>query len=96
MLDIELFRKHPDIIKKSQKKRGLSEEVVDEVIKLDEKWREHLQKAEKLKHTRNEISEKINSLKKSGKSIQNEVKKIQVLVYELKKVDNLANNTKLV
>jgi len=96
MLDIELFRKHPDVIKKSQKKRNLSTEVVDEVTRLDEKWREYLQKAEKLKHERNTVSEKINQLKKSGKPIQSEVKKIQGLVDELKKVDETANNTKLV
>ena len=60
MLDIEIFRKHPDIVKKSQKKRFLSEEVVDEVVRLDEKWREQLQNAEKLKHERNMASEKIN------------------------------------
>lgn len=96
MLDIELFRKHPDVIKKSQKKRNLSTEVVDEVVRLDEKWREYLQKAEKLKHERNTVSEKINSLKKAGKPIQNEVKKIQGLVNDLKKIDETANNTKLV
>jgi len=96
MLDIEIFRKHPDIVKKSQKKRFLSEEVVDEVVRLDEKWREQLQNAEKLKHERNMASEKINQLKKSGKPIQNEVRKIQGFVAELKKVDETASNTKLV
>ncbi|MFH0868970.1 MAG: serine--tRNA ligase [archaeon] len=96
MLDIGLFRKHPDIVKKSQKKRNLSTETVDEVVRLDEKWREYLQKAEKLKHERNVVSEKINQLKKSGKPIQPEVKKIQGLVGELKKTDETANNTKLV
>jgi len=96
MLDIELFRKNPQIVKKSQKKRHLSEESVDEVTRLDEKWREYLQKAEKLKHERNIVSEKINSLKKSGKPIQAEVKRIQSLIDELKKTDEIANNTKLV
>ena len=80
MLDIELFRKNPDIIKASQQKRGLSTEIVEEVTRLDEKWREYLQEAEKLKHERNIVSENINKLKKAGKPAETEIKKTKQLV----------------
>lgn len=95
MLDIELFRTNLDVIKESQKKRGLPKELVDEVIKLDEEWRDHLQKAEKLKHQRNKVSEDINKLKKAGKPIAGEVKKTQKLVEELRKIDERANIAKM-
>ena len=75
MLDIELFRKNPEVIVASQKKRGQPVELVEEVTRLDEKWREYLQQAEKLKHERNIVSENINKLKKSGKSADAEIKK---------------------
>ncbi len=95
MLDIELFRKNPEVIKESQQKRGQPTELVDEVTRLDEKWREHLQLAEKLKHERNVVSEKINQLKKAGKPAATEIKKTKDLIDELKKVDEQASITKL-
>jgi len=95
MLDIELFRKSPDVVKASQQKRGLSTEIVDEVTRLDEKWREYLQEAEKLKHERNIVSENINKLKKAGKPADAEIKKTKQFVDELKKVDEQANTTKM-
>src|SRR4051794_37476596 len=39
MLDILLFREHPEVVRESQKKRFASVELVDEIIALDEKWR---------------------------------------------------------
>ena len=95
MLDIELFRKNPEIIKVSQKKRGLSTETVDEVVRLDENWREYLQQAEKLKHERNIVSENINKLKKAGKKADAEIKKTKELVETLKKIDEQASTTKM-
>ncbi|HIH13770.1 MAG TPA: serine--tRNA ligase [Nanoarchaeota archaeon] len=95
MLDIELFRKNAEVIKFSQKHRGLPEELVDEVCRLDEKWREYLQEAEKLKHERNIVSEKINQLKKSGKKADAEIKRTKELVETLKKVDEEANTAKM-
>ena len=95
MLDIELFRKSPEVIKESQQKRGQPTELVDEVTRLDEKWREYLQEAEKLKHERNIVSEKINQLKKAGKPAAAEIKKTKDLIDELKKVDEQANTTKM-
>jgi len=42
MLDINLFRVNkggnPDLIKESQKKRGASVEIVDEIVDLDSQW----------------------------------------------------------
>jgi len=96
MLDIELFRKSADTIKESQEKRNLSTEIVDEVIRLDEKWREYLQQVETLKHQRNEVSEKINQLKKAGKPATAEIKKTKELVEKLKKIDEQASLTKTV
>jgi seryl-tRNA synthetase len=79
----------------SQKKRGMPTEHVEEVIRLDEEWRDHLQKAEKLKHERNIVTEKINQLKKAGKNVTVEIKKTKELVDELKKADGAADIAKV-
>lgn len=36
MLDIQFIREHPDVVRESQRKRGESVELVDEVLKQDE------------------------------------------------------------
>ncbi len=83
MLDIELFRTKPELIKDSQKKRNLPIEPINQVIDLDNHWREVLQKLEKLKHDRNISSENINKLKKAGKPAEAEIKKVQKTVGEI-------------
>jgi len=70
MLDINLFRENPDIIKKSEKKRFKDPSVVDKVIEFDNKWRKRLKELQKLKHEKNEISNKIAKLKKEKKSTE--------------------------
>ena len=42
-IDIEIFRKTPDILRESQRKRFKSVELVDDVIRTDEQWRKSLQ-----------------------------------------------------
>jgi seryl-tRNA synthetase len=83
MLDIELFRTKPEIIRESQKKRNLPIEPVNQVSDLDNHWREVLQKLEKLKHSRNIASENINKMKKAGKSAEAEIKKVKKIVDEI-------------
>lgn len=46
MLDINFIREHADIVKDSQRKRGESVELVDEVLKSDEARRESLRQYE--------------------------------------------------
>jgi len=70
MLDINLFRENPEIIKKSEKKRFKDPSVVDKVIEFDNKWRKRLNELQKLKHEKNELSNKIAKLKKEKKSTE--------------------------
>ena len=42
-IDIEIFRKTPDVLRESQRKRFKSVELVDDVIRTDEQWRKSLQ-----------------------------------------------------
>jgi seryl-tRNA synthetase len=94
MLDIELFRTKPESIINSQKARGLPTEPVLEVIDLDKHWRNVLQRLEKLKHERNIASENINKLKKAGKPIEPEVKKVKAIVKEIDVLEKEAESFK--
>ena len=49
VLDINLFRNQPELVKESQRKRGASVEVVDEIIALDKEWREQMFQLDNLK-----------------------------------------------
>ncbi|PKM92413.1 MAG: hypothetical protein CVU81_00615, partial [Euryarchaeota archaeon HGW-Euryarchaeota-1] len=42
MLDINLFREHPEIIIASEKQRGKDVAFVEKTIEYDKKWREAL------------------------------------------------------
>ncbi|MEK6820191.1 MAG: serine--tRNA ligase [Nanoarchaeota archaeon] len=68
MLDINLIRENPKIVKESQKKRGLDEKEIDLLLRLDKEWRELKQEVDNLRARRNKISEEINQAKKQGKN----------------------------
>ncbi len=70
MIDIRLIRENPELVKENQKKRGMSEKEVDELISLDKKWRELKENADELRARRNKISEEINKAKKEKKDVK--------------------------
>ena len=91
MLDINLIRKNPEIVKQSQKKRGISEQEVDKVLKLDKEWRELKEEVDNLRNKRNKVSEQINQAKKQKKPINNlieEARKIPQLLAEKEKQES--------
>lgn len=85
MLDINLVREKPEIVKKSEKKRDHDPKIVDEVLNWDEKWRKELKVMEKLKHQRNVVSEEINKAKKAKKETEAR-KKIQEMKSVVEKI----------
>ncbi len=65
MLDINLVREQPDLVKSSERKRSRDPSGVAKVLELDQKWRQESFAVEKLKQRRNTVSEEINQAKKS-------------------------------
>jgi len=96
MLDISLIRNNPSLVKKNLEKRNQNEkkEFVDDILNLDKKYRENLQELENLRHERNVISGKINSLRKAGKSYQNELLRAQSLPKEISRLEDDVNDIK--
>ena len=67
MIDINLIRENPELVKKNIKKKFQKEKLplVDKVIGLDEEWRGLKFKEDGLRSERNKISKEINDLKKN-------------------------------
>jgi seryl-tRNA synthetase len=63
MLDINIIREQPDIVRDSLKKRQMDAAPVDEVLRLDVERRNLLTKAEALKAERNTTSKEISKIK---------------------------------
>ncbi len=63
MLDLNLIRENPDLVRTALKNRQLDASSVDEVLRLDEKRRNLLTQVESLKAERNAVSKEIGRLK---------------------------------
>lgn len=59
MLDIKLFRTEPDRVKEALSARGGDPSVVDEVVRLDEAWREAVNRRDELRNLRKVLSKEI-------------------------------------
>lgn len=67
MIDIKFLRETPDLVKKSIKDRQMTNLAdVDEAVKIDKQFTELLREVESLRNQKNEISNKIVSIKDSG------------------------------
>ena len=80
MLDINLLRKNPDVVRENIKKKFQDSKLplVDEVIELDRKNREAMQKADSLRNQRKVLSKEIGGLMKQGKKDEAEAVKAKV------------------
>ena len=87
MLDIELFRTNPKVIKESQKRRGKPIELVDEVIKSDEIWRATLRTVEDLRAEKNKLAIEIGEFMKAKKDASGKIKRSKELVRELEDLE---------
>ncbi|HVN16566.1 MAG TPA: serine--tRNA ligase [Anaerolineales bacterium] len=63
MLDINLIREQPEVVRKMLKDRQMDSTPVDSILQLDEKRRSHLTQVEALKAERNAASKEIGKMK---------------------------------
>ncbi|MFL2971136.1 MAG: serine--tRNA ligase [Candidatus Thalassarchaeaceae archaeon] len=68
MLDMSMFREHADVLRADHDKREMPQDHIDEVIRLDEEWRQARYDADQLRKKRNEAARGIAEAKKSGDS----------------------------
>lgn len=85
MIDIKLIRENPELVKESQKKRGMNEKEVDELVALDKAWRKLKEEVDELRGRKNKISEEINKAKKGKKPVDKLVKEAKEIPEKLEK-----------
>ena len=95
MIDINLIRDNPNIVKQNIKKKFQDHklEFVDSIKKKDEEWRSLKQTLDSLKHERNKISESINEAKKinneeEAKKLIKKAKEIPDKISKLQEQEN--------
>ncbi|KDE57316.1 seryl-tRNA synthetase [Halostagnicola sp. A56] len=66
MLDRTYLRENPDAVREALENRGADVDF-DEILDIDERWRELKARGDELRHERNEISSQIGELKQEGK-----------------------------
>lgn len=89
MIDLELIRSHPDLVKKAITDKGINLDL-DEFINLDQKRRQLISEREQLLAERNSLS--VEQAKQVGKEIKVKLAKIQP---ELAKVEEKFNELSL-
>ncbi len=72
MLDIQVVRKQPDLVRENIKKKFQEEKLplVDAILQKDEEWRAIKGKIDALRAERNQISKKVAEAKKAGKNAE--------------------------
>ena len=80
MLDINLIRTNPDLVRENIKKKFQDAKLplVDEVLELDKKNREAIQRADYLRSQRNKLSKQIGGMMAKGQREEAEQVKAQV------------------
>ena len=93
MIDINLIREYPDVVKENIKKKFQNEKLklLDEIIKKDEEWRKLKTQTDNLRAERNKITLEIAQAKKQGKDVKALLKKAKNIPDEIEKVENKAN-----
>lgn len=87
MIDIKDLRERPGVYKKNNKKKGRSVKIIDDVLKLDEKWKKLKHQSDNLRAERNKISKQINEEKKKGKDVKGLIKRAKEIPGKLKELE---------
>ena len=93
MLDMSMFREKSDLLRKDHDKRKIPYDNIEEVIRLDNAWKQASYDSDLLRKSRNEAARGIANAKKSGdsesvKQIMEEVSSIGVRIEELTKISD--------
>jgi seryl-tRNA synthetase len=91
LIDIQLFRENPQIIRDSEKKRFKNPTTVDNVIEMDNAWRKQRVAINELRRQRNELSKQIGQKKKQGLAASEELQKADQVNKQIKEAENKAD-----
>jgi len=79
MLDVNLVREEPELVKQSMRRRNMDTFLVDEVLRLDSEWRAVLTEGNQSRHRKNVLAEEIKELKRKGEDISEKIRESREL-----------------
>lgn len=79
MLDLEILRAKPELVKTAISKRGGNPELVDAFLELDRSWRKILQETETLRQQRNQLASSKELAQKNASKLKKAKEKLQKL-----------------
>ena len=96
MLDINLIRNNPDLVRQNIRKRFQENKIkiLDDLIKQDHEFLKLKKEIEDLRHKKNEMSSLINQLKKQNKPALKEIKQAKQLPKKIETLENKQNKIK--
>ena len=83
MIDIQFVRDNPQIVKDATKNKQLDSSIVDEVIQLDQEYKQLLAEVENLRASKNQFQKEIKNNQPSpeqiikGKNIRNQLNDLE-------------------
>lgn len=92
MLSREVLREHPEDVREAIAVKGVEGVDLDQILELDEAWRELKSRGDELRHQRNEISSEIGDLKQAGndEAAAAAIERSQALAEELDDIEQRA------
>ena len=93
MLSRQFVRENPNTVREALAHRGMDDVDLDEMLDIDEEWRELKSRGDDLRHEQNTVSNRIGELKRDGKDEEAEeaIERSQELKAELEKVEQRAD-----
>jgi seryl-tRNA synthetase len=93
MLSRQFVREHPDVVRDAIAKKGVEGVDLDDVLAIDEEWRELKARGDDLRKAQNQISERIGELKREGEDEEAEeaIRRSSELKEELADVEDRAD-----
>ncbi|MBI2794977.1 MAG: serine--tRNA ligase [Ignavibacteria bacterium] len=88
MLDIRFVREHPDVVRENCIKKNIDPAGIDQIVHLDARRRELIQKVEHLKAMRNSVSENIAQIKKGGGNADAKILEMRDVGESIKQFDD--------
>jgi seryl-tRNA synthetase len=87
MLDLKFIRENPEAVKQGIKNKN-EKDRVDEILALDEKRRSLIAKTDELKAKRNQVSQQVGQMKKSGQDASGIIAEMKMVSDEITLLDS--------
>jgi len=93
MLSRQFVRENPETVRDAIERKGVTGVDLDEILAIDEEWRELKAEGDGLRQERNEVSSKIGKLKQEGKeeAAQEAIDRSQALKDDLQEIEDRAD-----